>query len=246
MITAASPVRSAISDSMSIINVFCRFFSFFCSLLLPLGAAGYICAKKRRCIKPLLTGAATFLLFQLLTRLPLLQLVLPKMPWFILMQLKQPLLYLLFLGFTAGLFEEAGRYIMMRLFMRKEPGAGSALAFGLGHGGLEAVLLVGINSAVLLFMPDLADAPLMLAGGLERLSAMCLHCCWSVLIARGIREKRPLALPLAIAAHTLIDTLAAYAAVMGVNIWITELGLLLCAVPAVLFIKKELKKEICS
>lgn len=228
-------------------NVFSCLFCVFCSLLLPLGTAVYLCVKKRRFIKPLLLGAATFLLFQVLTRLPVLQLILSKEPWFILMSLNQPLLYSLFLGFTAGLFEEGGRYIMMRLFMKKTLDAKSALAFGLGHGGLEAVLLVGINSAaVLFFMADMANAPLMLAGGLERLFALCLHCCWSLLIAKGVRESRPLALPLAVAAHTLIDAFASYASIEGVNIWIIELALLLCATPAVLFIKKELEKENCT
>ncbi len=45
---------------------------------------------------------------------------------------------------TAGLFEEVGRYVGYRLFMRREPKTWSkAVMFGLGHEGLESVVLGG-------------------------------------------------------------------------------------------------------
>jgi uncharacterized membrane protein YhfC len=90
-------------------------------------------------------GALVFLVFQLLTRLPLLvvldQTVLAPVLhssitfiWF----------WLVVEAVTAGLFEEIGRYVGYRLFMRREPKTWSkAVMFGLGHEGLESMVLVG-------------------------------------------------------------------------------------------------------
>jgi uncharacterized membrane protein YhfC len=90
-------------------------------------------------------GALVFLVFQLLTRLPL-AIVLQN-------TVLAPLLrsstaftwtWLAVLAVTAGLFEEVGRYVGYRLFMRREPKTWSkAVMFGLGHEGLESMVLVG-------------------------------------------------------------------------------------------------------
>lgn len=90
-------------------------------------------------------GSLVFLVFQLLTRLPLV----------ILLQstLLAPLLststalawvWLTILALTAGLFEEVGRYLGFRFFLRREPKTwAKAVMFGLGHEGLESLILVG-------------------------------------------------------------------------------------------------------
>ena len=57
--------------------------------------------------------------------------------------------WVLFSCFTAGLFEETGRYVAFRKLYRAEHSWRSGVMFGLGHGGLEAVLLVGLSLAVL-------------------------------------------------------------------------------------------------
>ncbi|GAC1391053.1 MAG: hypothetical protein NVSMB38_10470 [Ktedonobacteraceae bacterium] len=50
----------------------------------------------------------------------------------------------LILAFTAGLFEEVGRYVGYRLFMAREEKTWSkAVMYGIGHGGIESVVLVG-------------------------------------------------------------------------------------------------------
>lgn len=220
-------------------------FSVFCSLILPVGAAILICLRQKGLLRSVLLGAATFTLFQLLLRLPLLQFVLAKMDWFMILSMTQPLMYSLFLGFTAGLFEEFGRYIVMRLFLKERLSTLSGVAFGIGHGGIEAVLLVGINALVLLFAPALAAVPpsMMFAGGLERVSTLLLHVGWSVMVMKSVRERKLVWLAAAFFAHGLIDTLAAYAAYLGLSVWVIELVLLLCALTAPVFIIKELRKD---
>ena len=51
-------------------------FALFCSLLLPAGAGTYLALRTKKAA-PVLLGAACFTVFQLLTRLPLLQLRVP-------------------------------------------------------------------------------------------------------------------------------------------------------------------------
>jgi len=90
-------------------------------------------------------GSLVFLAFQLLTRLPLV-IVLQS-------TVLAPLLgtstafawvWLTVLALTAGLFEEVGRYLGFRLFLRREPKTwAKAVMFGLGHEGLESLVLVG-------------------------------------------------------------------------------------------------------
>jgi len=90
-------------------------------------------------------GALVFLVFQLLTRVPLILLLTSTV--------LAPLLrtsiaftwtWLVIEAVTAGLFEEIGRYIGYRLFMRREPKTWSkAVMYGLGHEGLESMVVVG-------------------------------------------------------------------------------------------------------
>lgn len=46
---------------------------------------------------------------------------------------------------AAGLFEETGRLVAMKFFMKKNLDKGNALMYGVGHGGVEAILLVGLT-----------------------------------------------------------------------------------------------------
>ncbi len=54
-------------------------------------------------------------------------------------------LYALYGGAAAGLFEEAGRYVFMLLVMKKDRQPQNALMYGAGHGGIEAILLLGMT-----------------------------------------------------------------------------------------------------
>lgn len=95
-------------------------------------------------------GALIFFLFQIISRIPLttaIQVVLTP-------QLKtSPVLLYLWLGIlavTVGLFEEVGRYVGYRWLMRREEKTWSkAVMYGLGHGALKSILLVGGSTLVL-------------------------------------------------------------------------------------------------
>ena len=64
---------------------------------------------------------------------------------------------LLILSVTSGLFEETARYIVFRWLAKDARRWQDGVMFGAGHGGIEAILLVGgaaINGVVLLSTAD--------------------------------------------------------------------------------------------
>ena len=122
-------------------------------------------------------------------------------------------LYAIYGGFMAGLFEETGRYLAFSFALKKYRAKNvNALMYGAGHGGFEAIVIVGltmINNIVWSFMinsgriaeltgsltgDQLAQAQQsigllistpsyqFLLGGVERLFAILLHISLSVLV----------------------------------------------------------------
>lgn len=113
---------------------------------IPLGILIYFAIKKKQFIKPFLVGALVFLVSQVVLRIPLLNGVLAKMDWFYNMSVLNPILYAVFLGLTAGIFEEVGRVIGFEAGLKKNRTWHDGIAFGLGHGGIEAIIFAGISS----------------------------------------------------------------------------------------------------
>lgn len=148
-------------------------------------------------------GALAFFISQICIRIPILTLVLPQFPWFQVLSF-QPWAYGLFLGGTAALFEEGARWIAMALMERRRGRRSNmeteglaclkdGVVFGLGHGGIEAMLLVGLNAVVLLVMAVTglqslpADAGSAFAAGAERIFTLTFHIGASVIMMYGVR-----------------------------------------------------------
>ena len=211
-----------------------------------------------------LIGAAVFTVFQLLTRIPLLSWM-QTTAWFTLFKIAQPVLYGLLLAFTAGLFEEVGRFAGIQLL--RKPGLldwDNAFMFGLGHGGMEAFALAGVNYAVM-FGQVLAGkasgevlsavmatpASYFLAGGVERVLAVAMHIGFTMLVFYAVKKKKPIWLVIAIAAHTAVDMVAVMISLgyIPVGVWATE-GILAVLAAALVWvtirIKPLLKQEGCN
>jgi uncharacterized membrane protein YhfC len=160
--------------------------------------------------------------------------------------LSNPLAFVIYGALVAGVCEEVGRFIGMRLILKraavKSPATaartddGTALTYGLGHGGAEA-WLVGVLVQVqwILFaifenrgqldgylsnLPTdslmrihliLASLTPQTAGifALERVAALVFQIGLSVLMWRGLRAGWRGILPLAILLHALVDAPAA-------------------------------------
>ena len=219
--------------------------------VLPIAGLIILTRKRKGAEKAFVWGALAFVVSQLLIRLPVLQLVLPNLQWFAVMQL-YPWRYGLFLGLTAGLAEETARWIAARCFLQGKDTLEHGLAFGLGHGGIEAMLLIGPNmiaGAVLVLTGQTAlfpaDGGSVLVAGVERIFAMAFHIGAALLVLYGVRAGRGFRYwVLAVALHTVLDAavvilpgifgvgvvgLELYAAVLGgltlaLGIWFYQRG----------------------
>lgn len=203
----------------------------------PIAGLVLLMRKRRGAGKAFALGAAAFVVSQLLIRIPVLQLVLPNFGWFAVMQL-YPWRYGLFLGLTAGLAEETARWIAARYLLKGKDTMEHGLAFGLGHGGIEAMLLVGLNMIAGVVMALAGQAELLgatgasvLVSGAERLSAMAFHVGASLLVMYGVRTGRStLYWALAVILHGVLDAAVVIlpavfgVGVLGIELWAAALG----------------------
>src|SRR5919109_334441 len=92
-------------------------------------------------------GALIFFLFQIITRVPAVAVIQVALRPQLQASLALRIVFGVALALTAGLFEEVGRYVGYRWLMRREEKTWSkAVMYGLGHGGLESILLVGLGA----------------------------------------------------------------------------------------------------
>jgi uncharacterized membrane protein YhfC len=91
-------------------------------------------------IIPMIMGIAGFILFVLILERAIHSIVFAK---FTLRE--KPLIYIIYGIFMAGIFEETARFISFKILKKKYNGIGTGLAYGIGHGGIEAILLAGLS-----------------------------------------------------------------------------------------------------
>ena len=140
--------------------------------------------------------------------------------------------YALYACLAAGIFEEVGRYLAMRFVVRNTGNPGTAVAYGLGHGGIEAILLGSIALvqalvyAVMLKLgqdaqlsaslgPELVEQiradlqalsfTAMAGPALETLTAILGQIGLSFLVWRAVETRRLAWLGLAVLVHAAID-----------------------------------------
>lgn len=193
---------------------------------LPLGLMIYLRKKHSARWMPFLIGGVFFPVFAMMIE-PLLHVlvlgsslgpVLQEKVW----------AYALYGGLAAGLFEETARLVAFKMVLRGEAEPVTALSYGLGHGGMEALLLVGtamINNLLMGMLllqggqpPEnlaaaaetLASTPtiMFLWSALERASALVLHVSNSVLVFAAVRTGKWVLFPAAILTHAGLNFLA--------------------------------------
>lgn len=203
-------------------------------ILVPLGLAFWIARRWHVSWKFFGYGVAVFALFQLFTRIPALQIV----QGLIAGTLQQSALYrygwIVLAAFTAGLFEEGGRYLAYRFLWKEDKTWSRALMYGVGHGGMEcfyvaALVVLTLVNIVAIFQIDPATLPadqallihqaraevaLMswwqpLLGGLERMMALAIQVSLSVLVLQVFTRRQGFWWWLALAYHTVVDLVAA-------------------------------------
>ena len=134
-------------------------------IAVPIVLAWWITRKRRASWRSVLTGAGVFILFALILESLVHQVVLkgPHGPAI----LGNTLYYALYGGLMAGLFEETGRFVCMKLVLRRDPSAPrTAVAYGIGHGGIEMLVIFGVT-----MVSNLTISVLMNAGMIDTILA---------------------------------------------------------------------------
>lgn len=219
------------------------------ALIFPIILAVWFCRRYQVKALAVVLGGLTFIVFQMIIRMPLLQAINNAFPSLVptTNALGPLLLYSAYMAITAALFEEGGRFIFFKLFMKDRGDWQNAAAFGIGHGCAEAVLLVGvtyvfnialmfmINSGRLNALPQQLQQPIdavrmqfvqlpsymFLITGIERLMTIPIHIALSILVVLGIVRKRQRYIWLAILIHFLLNFPLGYFSTLKYGLLVT-------------------------
>ena len=138
-------------------------------------------------------------------------------------------------GLAAGIFEETGRFLAMKNIKKGTLHKDNAIMYGIGHGGIESILLIGltyisnlvtaamINSGMMETslsmlegnlkdqaasqLQSLCDLPAytFYLAGVERMSTIVLHICLSYIVYKAVKDSKPVFFVIAIALHAFVD-----------------------------------------
>ena len=114
-------------------------------IALPLIAAIIWCKKKQEPFTTVLIGAATFLLFAIVIEKPLQALVISLDSPVSQFVNARPVLWGIIVGLFPGVFEETGRFVAFKTVLRKRKQRETGLSHGIGHGGFEALFILGVT-----------------------------------------------------------------------------------------------------
>ena len=174
------------------------------TLIIPIGFLIY--ALYRRKVGLYVLGVLAFVISQMVIRIPVINYVASNSSTYQFWSATKPIIVITLLALSAGVAEELTRWIFMRwLFKRKTYANG--IIFGFGHGGIEALLIVGIPVVMQIHL--VATSQLLLSG-VERLCAMAIHVCLSLIVLTGIRKRAFRYLCYAIMIHTIINFTGGY------------------------------------
>ncbi|MBQ7547119.1 MAG: YhfC family intramembrane metalloprotease [Clostridia bacterium] len=116
-------------------------------LAIPVAAAVWWLKSHREKITTVLLGAATWFVFaMILETVPKAILFNPALPVGKAV-MANAALYTVFGALLAGLFEETGRFIVFKTFLRRQTNRETGVSHGIGHGGMEAVLTLAVSGA---------------------------------------------------------------------------------------------------
>ena len=151
------------SYTVPVPSIVCMVISLLLSLGVPLALA-VLCGRCRRSAwRAVGMGAACFLLFVIvlesICNFLVANVLFPALP-------QHPAAYIAYGCLAAGLFEESARLFGLRILCRRDPDAVTGFAYGVGHGGLEAIYIGFLG-----MVNNLVTAAMLNAGGVEALLA---------------------------------------------------------------------------
>lgn len=238
-------------------------------LALPIGGIIYLKKKYNASLKVFFIGMLVFFIATQILEAPIHKYFLNINKGTSEFLLNNPLVYMLYGGLMAGIFEETARLISFK-YLIKDRNDITAITYGVGHGGIEAILIGGISSLNTivysvfinngkfqsLMEGDLASKEvisstynqfvnsssfLWLMPGVERIIAMVIQISLSIIVFYAVKEKKYIYFLVAILCHALIDFPAAlYQVGVISNVYIVEIISLVLAVILCVFTFKKL------
>ena len=114
-------------------------------ILLPLGIALLWVRKKHEPFKTVLVGAVIFFLFVTILEKPIQALVITGEHPVAAFLSANPVWWALVVGLFPGVFEETGRLFAFKAILKNRKNRETAISYGIGHGGMEVLMLLGVN-----------------------------------------------------------------------------------------------------
>jgi uncharacterized membrane protein YhfC len=229
-------------------------------IALPIALAVWWHRRSGASYIPFAYGAIIFVVFALVLKLPWL---IPLGTWV----KSHPSMMNAFLAVSAvsaGLFEEVGRYIGYRLFLKGDTRTSTAVMYGLGHGGIESILFAGVNllaTSIMLMLlangtlsnPEIATklhaatqsltpVKALVPPVAERIGAIMFHVAMSLVVLQAVARRQLRWVAYAIVAHAALDTLAVSAGPLHVNVYLLEALVVVLGVAA-LYVAAKIARE---
>jgi uncharacterized membrane protein YhfC len=245
------------------------FLNGFLMIALPVGLAIFLTSKFKQGWRLFWIGAATFI-FSQIVHIPFNALVSPIFNQFGFIALPvvlQKAVLSVFLGLSAGLFEELFRYAMYRYWAKDARSWGKGLLAGAGHGGIEAIILgflvlygyiqmlsvrgMDISTLVTPDKVEMAKAQiqaywsapwyLSMLGALERLFTIPLHLACSVLVLQSFTRWKFGWVGLAVLLHAVADGVAVFVSQIGFSTLAVEgiIGIFAIVSIAIIFVVRQ-------
>lgn len=202
--------------------------------------------------RPVLVGMLTFVIAaQLLEKL--MHLYFLKLNPSTAAALQNPWAYAVYAGLAAGAFEECGRFVAFRFILKKRREWQDGIGYGIGHGGIEAIMLgtvAGLTTLIAALQIDFGtggSSPMQAAliaapayffaiAGVERAMAFLFQCALSLLVLYAVREGKIRFLPFAILLHAAVDIPAALGQKGTIGLWAVESFIVCIGAISALFI----------
>lgn len=217
---------------VSVAGIIGMVFSLLVAVGLPVGACLFWRKRSGASWQSVLIGVVVYILFALILEQLLHSIVLNATGTILMENIWLKALYG---GICAALFEETGRFLAMKFCMKRSLDKKNAIMCGIGHGGIEAILILGASATSNLIMAIMinngqfeaslnlleeatrADAVSQVSvlwtmpaymfymGGIERISAFFLHVALSYIVYRAIKDKKIIYFITAVLIHFLVD-----------------------------------------
>jgi len=240
--------------------------SLILSIGVPIATTVYCYKKYKISFLNILVGAGIFILFAMVLERSMhiyflktnfnSSIILNSNPW----------IFAIYGAFAAGIFEETGRFLGFKFLLKGRTQKKDGIAYGIGHGGIEAILIGGLSVIQSLYFSFLINsggisnalgsklsktlmdqisnslintAPYMfLVSGFERLFAFSIQIGLSLVVLYGVKSKKYKYLFYAILIHAFIDFPAAlFQKGIISDVWIIEGICAIVAVGSYVFVK---------